>query len=185
MSGHDSISEAKPATVRLHREQMAAMSGLHRAANAVRQHLENSVLRNSELTWTGFVVLWVVWTAGELETRRAAEEAGISKGTLTGVAKTLQTRGLIERLPHPTDGRLAILRTTRQGEKLMNDLLPKYSEEEAFVADPLATTEAKALADMLRRMVSHLEANGEQRRTDLRGGTVPPPRRSGRRPKQT
>lgn len=50
------------------------------AASAVRQHLENSVLRGADLTWTAFVVLWVVWVRGESETRHVAEEAGISKG---------------------------------------------------------------------------------------------------------
>ena len=94
MSGHHTIAEtekavqAKLGAVPLHREQMAAVSNIHRAATAIRQHLENSVLRTSDLTWTGFVVLWVVWIWGEMETRYVAEEAGISKGTLTGVAKT-------------------------------------------------------------------------------------------------
>lgn len=63
---------------------MAAVANIYRAASAVRQHLENSVLRGSDLTWTAFVVLWVVWVWGESETRHVAEEAGISKGTLTG-----------------------------------------------------------------------------------------------------
>ena len=39
----------------------AAVSSLYRAANAVRLHLTNTVLREHGLTWTGFVVLWVVW----------------------------------------------------------------------------------------------------------------------------
>jgi DNA-binding MarR family transcriptional regulator len=169
--------------VPLRREQMAAVSNIHRAATAIRQHLENSVLRTSDLTWTGFVVLWVVWIWGEMETRYVAEEAGISKGTLTGVAKTLQSRGLLERMGHPTDGRLAVLRLTPEGEELMADLFPKFNEEEVFVSDPLESSEAQSLAEMLRRMVTHLEANGEQRRLDLRGDTPLPPRRSGRRAK--
>ncbi len=189
MSGHHTIAEtekavqAKLGAVPLHREQMAAVSNIHRAATAIRQHLENSVLRTSDLTWTGFVVLWVVWIWGEMETRYVAEEAGISKGTLTGVAKTLQSRGLLERLGHPTDGRLAVLRLTPEGEELMADLFPKFNEEEVFVSDPLDSPEAQTLAEMLRKMVTHLEANGEQRRLDLRGDTPLPPRRSGRRAK--
>src|SRR5215469_18071500 len=73
-----------------------AVSSLYRAANAVRNHLTNTVLREHDLSWTGFVVLWVVWIFDGLETRHAARSAAISKGTLTGVAKTLQARGWLE-----------------------------------------------------------------------------------------
>jgi DNA-binding MarR family transcriptional regulator len=87
----------------------AAVSSLYRAANAVRLYLTNSVLREHGLTWTGFVVLWVVWIWDGLETRRAAESAAISKATLTGVVKTLETRGLLTRRVSDTDRRLVNL----------------------------------------------------------------------------
>jgi DNA-binding MarR family transcriptional regulator len=189
VSGHRDIAEtqqavqAKLGAIPLHREQMAAVSNIHRAATAIRQHLENSVLRDSDMTWTGFVVLWVVWTWGDMETRHVAGEAGISKGTLTGVVKTLQSRGLLERLAHPTDGRLAVLRLSPRGEELMGELVPKFNSEEAFVSSPLQPAEAQSLADMLRRVVEHLESDGERRRAELRGDQPPPPRRSGRRAK--
>jgi DNA-binding MarR family transcriptional regulator len=189
VTAHHSMTEtelavqAKLGSVPLRREQMAVVSTIHRAVTAIRQHLENSVLRDHDLTWTGFVVLWVLWIWGGMETRYVAEEAGISKGTLTGVAKTLSSRGLVDRLRHPSDGRLAVLRLTEEGERLMEELFPRFNTEEAFVASPLETAEALSLADMLRRMVEHLETAGEQRRESLRGDTPPPPRRSGRRAK--
>lgn len=175
---------AKLGAVPLHREQMAAVTNIHRAAAAIRQHLENSVLRTNDLTWTGFIVLWVVWIAGEMETRHVAAEAGISKGTLTGVAKTLQSRGLLERAGHPDDGRRVVLRLTADGQALMGELFPRFNDEEAFVADPLDSPEAQSLAEMLRRMVIHLESNGEQRRAGMRAGQPSRTRRSGRRAKQ-
>jgi len=82
---------------------MAAVSNIYRAANAVRNHLERTVLAPHELTWTGWVVLWVVWIWGDIESRHVAAEAGISKGTLTGVQNTLISRGLIKRRVHPDD----------------------------------------------------------------------------------
>jgi hypothetical protein len=68
-----------------------ALSSLYRAANAVRNHITNLVLREHDLTWTGFVVLWVVWIWDGMETRHVAESAAISKATLTGVVRTLET----------------------------------------------------------------------------------------------
>jgi len=41
-------------------EAMAVVSNLFRAANAVRNRLESTVLQPHDLTWTAFVVLWVV-----------------------------------------------------------------------------------------------------------------------------
>jgi DNA-binding MarR family transcriptional regulator len=187
VSGHHTIDETEKAVqdrlgeVRLRREAMAAVSNIYRAAASVRQHLENSVLRRAELTWTSFVVLWVVWIWGEMETRHVAEEAGISKGTLTGVARTLEGRGLLERLDHPTDGRLVLLRLTRAGEALMGELFPQFNEEEAFVTGALSPEECDTLAGLLRRIVGTMERDGEDRRALLAADVSPPPRRSGRR----
>ncbi|MGW0758897.1 MarR family winged helix-turn-helix transcriptional regulator [Streptomyces sp. NPDC002814] len=188
MSGDRSITRAeKLAAARLgglpiHRDQMAAVANIHRAAAAVRQHLENSVLRGSDLTWTGFVVLWVVWVWGESETRHVAEEAGISKGTLTGVARTLESRGLLRRTGHPTDGRLVLIGLTDKGEEFMERVFPAFNEEEAFVTARLSDAECRSLAESLRGVVLQVEEAGEERRRTLLAGADPAPRRSGRRP---
>jgi DNA-binding MarR family transcriptional regulator len=189
VTGHRSIIEteravqAKLGGFQLQRDQMAAVANIHRAAAAVRQHLENSVLRPSELTWTAFVVLWVLWIWGENETWSVAEEAGISKGTLTGVARTLEARGLVARSAHPEDARRVLLSLTPEGEKLMEQLFPAFNTEEAFVVSRLTPEECLRLADSLRAVVAQLEEHGEERRQQLRNGGEPTPRRSGRRPR--
>ena len=48
---------------------MAVISNLFRAASAVRKHLEREVLAKYGLSWTGFVVLWVVWVWEQVETQ--------------------------------------------------------------------------------------------------------------------
>lgn len=190
VSGHRSVGDtekavqAKLGDTPVRHERMAAVANLYRAAAAVRQHFENSVLRGIELTWTSFVVLWVVWIGGERETRQVAEEAGISKGTLTGVARTLQSRGLLERKDHPTDGRLALLALTPEGERLIARVFPEFNAEEVFVTEGLSDDEALDLADLLRRIVDQVETRGEDRRLELLDGHEPRPRRSGRRAKR-
>ncbi|WP_320773307.1 MarR family winged helix-turn-helix transcriptional regulator [Streptomyces sp. CRN 30] len=189
MPGQRSITEAeKLAAAKLggfpiRREQMATVANIYRAAATVRHHLENSVLRGADLTWTAFVVLWVVWVWGRSETRHVAEEAGISKGTLTGVARTLESRGLLRRAGHPADGRLVLLELTDEGEEFMRRVFPAFNEEEAFVTSRLSDEECRSLADGLRRVVLQVEEQGEDRRTSLLDGARPTPRRSGRRAK--
>ncbi|MET7987768.1 MarR family transcriptional regulator [Streptomyces sp. NPDC005281] len=189
MPGHRSITEAeklaaaKLGGIPIHREQMAVVANIYRAASAVRQHLENSVLRDADLTWTSFVVLWVVWVWGESETRHVAEEAGISKGTLTGVSRTLEGRGLMTRAGHPSDGRLKLLSLTGEGEALMQRLFPRFNEEEAFVASRLSDEQCRSVAEGLRQVVHQVEEEGEERRLTLLDGAEPARRRSGRRAK--
>jgi len=182
ISDVEKLVEGKLGGIPVHHDRMAVVANIYRAAAAVRQHVENSVLRGSDLTWTAFVVLWVVWIWGESETRHVAEEAGISKGTLTGVARTLQSRGLIKRVEHATDGRLVLLGLTREGEALMRRLFPAFNAEEAFVTEQLSAEECLRTADALRRVVQQAESHGEERRLALLDGAAPPPRRSGRRP---
>jgi DNA-binding MarR family transcriptional regulator len=136
----------------------AAVSSLYRAANAVRLHLTNSVLREHGLSWTGFVVLWVVWIWDGLETRRAADSAAISKATLTGVVKTLEARGLIARRVSDTDRRLVNLELTPSGVALMTELYPAFNAAEAEVVAGLSPRSLAQLTNNLRSIVTNLEA---------------------------
>ncbi|WP_145926993.1 MarR family winged helix-turn-helix transcriptional regulator [Amycolatopsis orientalis] len=170
LTGYHTLAEtenavrAKLGGIPLLWERMEAVANLHRAATAVRLHFENSVLRTAGLTWTAFVVLWVVWIFGEKETRHVAAESGITKGTLTGVMKTLEAHGLVTRRKHPVDGRLVLLALTPEGERLMRELFPEFNQEEAFVTDRLSPAECTQLAASLREIVKQLEEKGEERR---------------------
>ena len=139
-------------------EASAAVSSLYRAANAVRVHLTNTVLRQHGLTWTGFVVLWVVWIWDGMETRRAAESAAISKATLTGVVKTLEARGLLTRRVSGTDRRLVILELSDAGTKLMTTLYPVFNAAEAEVVASLSDQNLTVMTDSLRQIVVDLDS---------------------------
>src|SRR6478752_2417444 len=116
---------------------MAVVANVYRAANATRNHLERTVLAPHGLTWTGWVVLWVIWIWGEIESRHVAAEAGVSKGTLTGVQKTLMAKGLVERTVHPEDARRVLLSLTGAGERLMAEVFPQFNAVEAWVTSDL------------------------------------------------
>lgn len=188
MTGHHTLTETEQAVTQrlgglpLNFDAMAAVSNIYRASTAIRHHFEDSVLRKADLTWTGFVVLWVVWVWGEMEARHVAAEAGVTKGTLTGVAKTLEARGLIQRRSDPADGRVVRLRLSRAGERLIRQLFPEFNREESFVVAGLGAADCKALARILRQIIIQLEERGEARRTSIRGDG-PALRRSGRRRK--
>lgn len=136
---------------------MWAVSNIYRATTAIRNHLEQTVLRDTGLTWTGFVVMWVVWIWRDIETAHAATEAGISKGTLTGVVKTLESYRYVTRTRHETDGRRVVLTMSRSGRKLMETLFPAFNKQEAFVVRGLSDRQRTDLANSLRTIVEQLE----------------------------
>ncbi|WP_243060130.1 MarR family winged helix-turn-helix transcriptional regulator [Nocardioides sp. SR21] len=138
---------------------MAVVSSVHRAAHALRTHLERTVLAPRGLTWTAWVVLWVVWTWGESECRHVAAEAGISKATLTGVQQTLVGKGLLARDVHPDDARRVLLSLTDDGKRFMERLFPEFNGAEAWLVAGMAEPERLEVARGLRTLV---------RRTELR-----------------
>jgi MarR family transcriptional regulator, organic hydroperoxide resistance regulator len=136
---------------------MAAVSNVYRAASALRGHFQRTALASHDLTWTGWVVLWVVWIWDDVEARHVAAEAGISKGTLTGVAGTLEKRGLLTRRTHPQDGRRVLLALTPKGKRLMKTLFPLFNAQETVVVAPLTARETQVLSTALRKIVMGLE----------------------------
>jgi DNA-binding MarR family transcriptional regulator len=132
---------------------MAAVSNLFRASAAVRRHMESRVLSSDRLSWTSFVVLWVLWVWGDLESRDLASAVGVSRPTSTGVVTTLERRGFVERKRQALDGRMVRVCLTPEGRKKIETLFPKFNEEEVAVTAHLAPGRQEQLATMLRSML--------------------------------
>ena len=148
---------AKIGDINIDFESMAAVSNVFRVANTARYHMEREVLAEHDMSFTAFTTLWVLWVWGEQEARHLAAEAGITKGTLTGVVTTLENRGLVTRHRHPNDGRLVLIDTTEQGRQIMNELFPRFNAEEARITARLSASEKSELAHSLRTLLRTLE----------------------------
>lgn len=149
--------EARLTGLPLDRAAMAAIGNLYRAAGVVRNHFERTVLAAHDLTWTAWVVLWVVWVWDDIETRHAASESGISKSTLTGVVTTLEGRSLVRRRPHPADGRRVLLSLTPRAKRLMEELFPVFNARESDAVSVLSGAEVEQFTATLRKIIQHLE----------------------------
>ena len=136
---------------------MAAISNIYRAANVIRNHMERKVLADEDLSWAAFTVLFVLWIWGDQETRHLAAEAGVTKGTLTGVLKTLEKRGLARRRAHQADGRLVLVRLEPTGLGVMERLFPAFNMSEALVSSRLTEREKDQLASLLRKIIRSVE----------------------------
>jgi DNA-binding MarR family transcriptional regulator len=135
----------------------SAVSSLCRAANVVRNHLTNTLLRERDLSWTELVVLWLVWIFDGLETGQAASAAAIPKSTMTGVAKALAAKGWLARAVDARDHRQVHLRLTSGGLALMEDLYPRFNAAEAAVVARFSRTELPELTSCLRTIAATVE----------------------------
>lgn len=140
---------------------MSAVANIYRCGTTIRRHMERTVLADYDLSWVAFTVLWVLWIWGEQETGHVAAEAGITKGTLTGVIKTLQNRKLIRRLPHRDDRRRVSLGLTKSGTRLIEDLFPAFNKEETLAVSGLTRVEQHELARLLRKVLATIAATDE------------------------
>jgi len=136
---------------------MAAVSNIYRAANVIRNQMERSVLAGEDLSWAAFTVLFVLWIWGDQQTRYLAEEAGVTKGTLTGVLKTLEKRGLARRRGHEGDGRLVLVGLEPKGLGVIERLFPAFNLGETTVSSALTEPEKEQLAALLRKIIRSVE----------------------------
>jgi DNA-binding MarR family transcriptional regulator len=77
---------------------------------------------------------------------------GILPPNLVSLVGTLEKRGLIDRLPHPRDGRANGLHPTAAGQKLMRQAERTAAELEADAARGLTASELQTLIRLLRKV---------------------------------
>lgn len=132
---------------------LLAVSNIFRAATAVRNHMEGNVLAGEQLSWSAFVVLFVLRVWGPQESHQLADQAGITGGTLTGVLKTLEKKGLAKRREHRTDRRRVVVAPTAKGRRAVDRIMPRFNDHEALVTSGLDQAEQDQLSHLLRTVL--------------------------------
>ena len=133
-------------------EAMAVIAELAQAAASVRNRIEQGPLAEVKLSFTGYQVLWIVWTWQPIETREIASEAGLGKAALSGVLATLERRGLITRKKARDDARLVQVSLTAAGKKQFEKLLPLVNALEAEIAAEIHPNNRALAIDLLRKL---------------------------------
>jgi DNA-binding MarR family transcriptional regulator len=92
-----------------------------------------------------------------------------SSGWMTNRLHELERAGLLKRVPDPNDRRGVLVRLTRRGISLVDEVAPLHMDNERTLLAPLTRTDRKQLENLLRSLLLPLE------------GTQPtPPRRKPR-----
>jgi DNA-binding MarR family transcriptional regulator len=132
---------------------MLVVQNVFRAAAALRGSLERAVLAPEDLSFGAFTMLFCLWVWGPLEVREAAERMAVSRPTVSGIADTLERRGLVERRDHEADARRRSLALTPAGEHSFAALFPLVNRHEGAACSALDPEESVELARLLRKLV--------------------------------
>ena len=99
-----------------------------------------------------FSVLSVIFHNPGVTSRQLCAALSILPPNLVGLIKALEKRDLIERRPHPQDGRALGLHTTAAGQQLMKQAEKQAAETERLVAHRLAPQEHQQLIALLQKI---------------------------------
>jgi DNA-binding MarR family transcriptional regulator len=99
-----------------------------------------------------FSVLSLIVHNPGITSRQLCTALGVLPPNLVGLVNALEKRELIERQPHPRDGRATGLHLTPAGEKLMRDAEKTAAALEADVAARLSPAELRTLITLLKRV---------------------------------
>lgn len=78
------------------------------------------------LTPAQFDVIATLGNTDGMNPKQLGEKTLITKGTLTGVVDRLQSKGLVDRLPDPQDGRGQIVSLTPLGQRTFEQVFPAH-----------------------------------------------------------
>jgi len=84
--------------------------------------------------------------------RQLCAALNILPPNLVGLVQSLESRGLIERLPHPHDGRAMGLHPTEKGLELMEKAEATASELEMKIGSKLTPHQVQTLVSLLQKI---------------------------------
>jgi DNA-binding MarR family transcriptional regulator len=84
----------------------------------------------------------------------------VSSGTLTNRLDRLERKGLIERVPHPTDRRSTEVALTRRGFELADGVVAEHVENERRMLAGLSAAERERLDGLLRKLLADFPGGG-------------------------
>lgn len=103
-----------------------------------------------------FMLLMLLRCSGDgLTPSECADRAGVTRGTITGLLKGLERAELIERLPHTSDRRRTIVRLTKQGWALLDNMLPQHFQFVTNLYSGLTQAEQQEFFSLLTKLMDN------------------------------
>ncbi|WP_196242163.1 MarR family winged helix-turn-helix transcriptional regulator [Azospirillum oleiclasticum] len=124
---------------------------LRKAQVALFQNFQSAVAPH-DITPGQFGVLIMIKENEGLSQSDLGSAVGIDRSTMVAVIDRLESRGLVVRAPSPNDRRSYALRLSPEGQRLMEELIPRVKAHDQSMVKDLSKEEQAQLIDFLRRM---------------------------------
>ncbi|MGJ7913346.1 MarR family winged helix-turn-helix transcriptional regulator [Neobacillus sp. LXY-1] len=124
---------------------------LMQTSKAIHEKIKEEIAKNN-FSITEFSVLEVLYQKGKQTIQQIGSSILISSGSMTYVIDKLEQRGLLSRNACPEDRRVIHVVLTDDGNKLMNEIMPKYNEFVHQLFDSLNADEAEILVHLLKKV---------------------------------
>jgi DNA-binding MarR family transcriptional regulator len=85
----------------------------------------------------------------------------VTSGTMTNRIDRLETKGLVERMPDPSDGRGVLVKLTSAGKKAVDLALTDLLERERLLLDQVTAAQREVLKNVLRDIVMPLDLGND------------------------
>ena len=130
---------------------MAAITSLMRAHQLALSRVE-SVLKPLRITFARYEVLMllVFSSRGSLPMSRIGSRLQVHPTSVTNAVDRLQSAGLVQRKPHPTDRRATLVEITPAGRALA-DRATALLNEQVFMSPGLSRQDTETLVEVLAR----------------------------------
>ncbi|MGW1419967.1 MarR family winged helix-turn-helix transcriptional regulator [Bradyrhizobium manausense] len=110
---------------------------------------------------TDMRILALLHSGDKLSVGEISRRARVDKAWISRLARELEEKGLVKRVPDPDDSRAMLVSLTRQGRELQTSLLPQSKEREKSL---LRGIDRRKLVELLTKldenMVAMLEDSG-------------------------
>jgi DNA-binding MarR family transcriptional regulator len=134
---------------------MVAVTSVMRAHQILLARVETA-LRPYDLSFSRFELLRLLGFSsnGELPITKASDRLQVHITSVTHAIRRLESDGLVERLPHPTDGRTTLVRLTDLGRSTVEDATETLNTD-VFADIGISSEESHSLAVSIETLRRH------------------------------
>jgi MarR family 2-MHQ and catechol resistance regulon transcriptional repressor len=129
---------------------------LGRAAKAI-EAVDRASIADAGLNVSDFSILEVLLHKGPLTINTIGEKVLLTSGSMTAAANRLESKGLIQRIQDPSDGRCFYLLLTKHGRHLIKDVFDTHAANLEKMAAVLNDEERSELVRLLKKLGFHAQ----------------------------
>lgn len=131
---------------------MVAVTSVMRAHQILLARVENA-LRPYDLSFSRYELLRLLAFSrtGALPITKASDRLQVHVTSVTHAIRRLESDGLVERLPHPTDGRTTLVKITDLGRSTVEDATETLNDD-VFSDIGITDEQSRVLAESIRQL---------------------------------